>query len=179
MGTRFSRIAILVIFAVGGAALIQTGFSVGGVSAGILPSPSPVGIPGGGSSDGGSGGGSDAQESPSSVPTTSVISIADFQGLRVAVYNGTSMAGLAADTSAAFQTEYGMIAAITENADIPFPVTEIKYAEGYEEYAWVLIRAYFGPLVEAVQVSPLNAVITDRDQIVLQITLGADWAAEQ
>ena len=43
----------------------------------------------------------------------------------------------------------------------------------------MLIRAYFGPLVEAVQVSPLNAVITDRDLIVLQITLGADWAAEQ
>lgn len=181
MATRFARIALLVVFALGGAALIQTGFPGDGVSADILPSPSPVGIPGGGTSTDGAGGGGSgggSQQSPSAAPTATVVSIADLEGLRIAVYNGTSVTGLAADTMTELTERFGFVNAQTGNSEMSFQITEIRFAEGYEEHALLLAREYFGALAGAAVVEPLDPAIADTYDVVLQITLGADWAAE-
>lgn len=179
MGTRFSRIAILVVFALGGAALIQSGFPQGGVSAEILPSPSPVGVPGGGSSaDAGSDTGADAEPSPSSIPIVTVVSVDDLEGLKVAVYNGTTATGLAADTMTRLQDRFGMVNAQTGNSEMAFPITEIRYAAGYEEHALLLAREFFGALAGAITIEPLDPALAELYGVVLLITLGADWAAE-
>ncbi len=164
LATSTLRFAIIVALVVGGILLINQAFP-GGTETGGLPgggpgvtsSPSPT---------------SEPTKPPKEEPSPQVV------GVRIAVFNGTSVSGLAADTLANLQEDYGMVAA-QEPADAPSPVavTTIYYRSPKDQVeAEFLAQDFFRKLeVKIARLEPGTADV-DRD-VQVAIYLGTDYAA--
>jgi hypothetical protein len=165
VGTSTVRFAIIVALVVGGVLLINQAFPVLGSSGGgtipnggpgVSPSPSPSPSP---------------SKPPKTSPSPQVV------GVRIAVFNGTSVSGLAADTLTSITKKYGMVAA-QDPADAPSDVaqTTLYYRSPADEVeAQFLADDFFKSLdVQITRLEPGTNVSRD---VQVAIYLGNDYAA--
>jgi hypothetical protein len=165
VGTSTLRFAIIVALVVGGVLLINQAFPVLGSSGGgtipnggpgVSPSPSPSPSP---------------SKPPKTSPSPQVV------GVRIAVFNGTSVSGLAADTLTTITKKYGMVAA-QDPADAPSDVaqTTLYYRSPADEVeAQFLADDFFKSLdVQITRLEPGTNVSRD---VQVAIYLGNDYAA--
>jgi hypothetical protein len=165
VGTSTLRFAIIVALVVGGVLLINQAFPVLGSSGGgtipnggpgVSPSPSPSPSP---------------SKPPKTSPSPQVV------GVRIAVFNGTSVSGLAADTLTTITKKYGMVAA-QDPADAPSDVaqTTLYYRSPADEVeAQFLADDFFKSLdVQITRLEPGTDVSRD---VQVAIYLGNDYAA--
>lgn len=165
VGTSTVRFAIIVALVVGGVLLINQAFPVLGSSGGgtipnggpgVSPSPSPSPSP---------------SKPPKTSPSPQVV------GVRIAVFNGTSVSGLAADTLTTITKKYGMVAA-QDPADAPSDVaqTTLYYRSPADEVeAQFLADDFFKSL--DVQISRLEPGTNVSRDVQVAIYLGNDYAA--
>jgi hypothetical protein len=165
VGTSTLRFAIIVTLVVGGVLLINQAFPVLGSSGGgtipnggpgVSPSPSPSPSP---------------SKPPKVTPSPQVV------GVRIAVFNGTSVSGLAADTLTTITKKYGMVAA-QDPADAPSDVaqTTLYYRSPADEVeAQFLADDFFKSL--DVQISRLEPGTDVSRDVQVAIYLGNDYAA--
>jgi hypothetical protein len=165
VGTSTLRFAIIVALVVGGILLINQAFPVLGSSGGttipnggpgVSPSPSPSPSP---------------SKPPKTSPSPQVV------GVRIAVFNGTSVTGLAADTLTTITKKYGMVAA-QDPADAPSDVaqTTLYYRSPADEVeAQFLADDFFKSL--DVQISRLEPGTNVSRDVQVAIYLGNDYAA--
>jgi hypothetical protein len=165
VGTSTLRFAIIVALVVGGVLLINQAFPVLGSSGGgaipnggpgVSPSPSPSPSP---------------SKPPKTSPSPQVV------GVRIAVFNGTSVSGLAADTLTTITKKYGMVAA-QDPADAPSDVaqTTLYYRSPADEVeAQFLADDFFKSL--DVQISRLEPGTDVSRDVQVAIYLGNDYAA--
>jgi hypothetical protein len=164
VGTSTLRFAIIVALVVGGVLLINQAFPVLGSSGGgtipnggpgVSPSPSPSPSP---------------SKPPKTSPSPQVV------GVRIAVFNGTSVSGLAADTLTTITKKYGMVAA-QDPADAPSDVaqTTLYYRSPADEVeAQFLADDFFKSLdVQITRLEPGTDVSRD---VQVAIYLGNDYA---
>lgn len=165
VGTSTLRFVIIVALVVGGVLLINQAFPVLGSSGG------------GAISNGGPG------VSPTSTPTTpppkppKTSPSPQVVGVRIAVFNGTSVSGLAADTLTTITKRYGMVAA-QDPADAPSDVaqTTLYYRSPADEVeAQFLADDFFKSL--DVQISRLEPGTDVSRDVQVAIYLGNDYAA--
>jgi hypothetical protein len=166
------RFAIIVALVIGGVVVIDQAFPAspstdtenggtiddGGIP--VSPTPTPATGPTGATGD-----------EPAPSPTV--------VGVRIAVFNGAGVSGLAADTQAQLTDEYGYVAAQDPaDAPAPVPVTTIYYRAKKDQIeAEFLAADFFGDL-EDVKIQKLEPGTEDvgRD-VQLAIYLGNDYAA--
>jgi LytR cell envelope-related transcriptional attenuator len=165
VGTSTLRFAIIVALVVGGVLLINQAFPVLGSSGGgtipnggpgVSPSPSPSPSP---------------SKPPKTSPSPQVV------GVRIAVFNGTTVSGLAADTLTTITKKYGMVAA-QDPADAPSDVaqTTLYYRSPADEVeAQFLADDFFKSL--DVQISRLEPGTNVSRDVQVAIYLGNDYAA--
>jgi hypothetical protein len=165
VGTSTLRFAIIVALVVGGVLLINQAFPVLGSSGGgtipnggpgVSPSPSPSPSP---------------SKPPKTSPSPQVV------GVRIAVFNGTSVSGLAADTLTTITKKYGMVAA-QDPADATSDVaqTTLYYRSPADEVeAQFLADDFFTSL--DVQISRLEPGTNVSRDVQVAIYLGNDYAA--
>jgi LytR cell envelope-related transcriptional attenuator len=165
VGTSTVRFAIIVALVVGGVLLINQAFPVLGSSGGgtipnggpgVSPTPSPSPSP---------------SKPPKTSPSPQVV------GVRIAVFNGTSVSGLAADTLTTITKKYGMVAA-QDPADAPSDVaqTTLYYRSPADEVeAQFLADDFFKSL--DVQISRLEPGTNVSRDVQVAIYLGNDYAA--
>ena len=159
------RFAIIVALVVGGILLINQAFPVLGSSgssvipngppgASTSPSPSPT-----------------PSHSPKPSPTPQVV------GVRIAVFNGTSVTGLAGDTLTTLTKKYGMVAAQDpSDAPSPVPVTTLYYRSRADQVeAQFLADRFFKAL--DVQIARLEPGVDVAGDVQVAIYLGNDYAA--
>jgi hypothetical protein len=170
------RFAIIVALVIGGVVVIDQAF--------VAP-PSAAG--GGGGGDGGAVGPTGGPtESPSPSPattgptgTTAAQPSPQIEGVRIAVFNGSGVTGLAGDTMLTLEDQYGYVQAqAPADAPAPYAVTTIYYrgAENKVE-AEFLASDFFAPLeVEIKKLQPGTADI--KQDVQLAIFLGSDYAAQ-
>lgn len=165
VGTSTLRFAIIVALVVGGILLIDQAFPVLGSSGtgtipnggpGVSPSPSTSPSP---------------SKPPKVTPTPQVV------GVRIAVFNGTSVTGLADDTLTLITKKYGMVAA-QDPSDAPSDVaqTTLYYRSPTDEVeAQFLADDFFKDLdVTIARLEPGTDVSRD---VQVAIYLGNDYAA--
>ena len=165
VGTSTLRFAIIVALVVGGILLIDQAFPVLGSSGtgtipnggpGVSPSPSTSPSP---------------SKPPKVTPSPQVV------GVRIAVFNGTSVTGLAGDTMTAITKKYGMVAA-QDPTDAPSDVaqTTLYYRSPTDEVeAQFLADEFFKDLdVTIARLEPGTDVSRD---VQVAIYLGNDYAA--
>lgn len=165
VGTSTLRFVIIVALVVGGVLLINQAFPVLGSSGGgTIPNGGP-GV------------------SPTSTPTTpppkppKTSPSPQVVGVRIAVFNGTSVSGLAADTLTTITKKYGMVAA-QDPADAPSDVaqTTLYYRSPADEVeAQFLADDFFKSL--DVQISRLEPGTDVSRDVQVAIYLGNDYAA--
>jgi len=166
VGTSTVRFVIIVALVVGGILLINQAFPVLGSSGGTtipnggpgVTTPTPSTTP-----------------SPSKPPKTSPSP--QVVGVRIAVFNGTSVTGLAADTLTTITKKYGMVAA-QDPADAPSDVaqTTLYYRSPADEVeAQFLADDFFKSL--DVQISRLEPGTNVSRDVQVAIYLGNDYAA--
>lgn len=165
VGTSTLRFVIIVALVVGGVLLINQAFPVLGSSGGgTIPNGGP-GV------------------SPTSTPTTpppkppKTSPSPQVVGVRIAVFNGTSVSGLAADTLTTITKRYGMVAA-QDPADAPSDVaqTTLYYRSPADEVeAQFLADDFFKSL--DVQISRLEPGTDVSRDVQVAIYLGNDYAA--
>lgn len=165
VGTSTLRFAIIVALVVGGILLINQAFPVlGGSGGGTIPN-----------------GGPGVSPSPSTSPSPSkppkVTPSPQVVGVRIAVFNGTSVTGLAGDTLTAITKKYGMVAA-QDPSDAPSEVaqTTLYYRSPTDEVeAQFLADDFFKDLdVTIARLEPGTDVSRD---VQVAIYLGNDYAA--
>jgi len=165
VGTSTLRFAIIVALVVGGVLLINQAFPVLGSSGGGT-------IP-----NGGPGVSSSPSPSPSPSKPPKVTPSPQVVGVRIAVFNGTTVSGLAADTLTTITKKYGMVAA-QDPADAPSDVaqTTLYYRSPADEVeAQFLADDFFKSLdVQITRLEPGTAVSRD---VQVAIYLGNDYAA--
>jgi LytR cell envelope-related transcriptional attenuator len=165
VGTSTLRFAIIVALVVGGVLLINQAFPV-------LGSGGTTGIP-----NGGPGVSPSPSTSPSPSKPPKVTPSPQVVGVRVAVFNGTSVTGLAGDTLATITKKYGMVAA-QDPADAPSTVaqTTLYYRSPADEVeAQFLADDFFKGLdVTIARLEPGTNVSKD---VQVAIYLGNDYAA--
>lgn len=165
MGTSTLRFVIIVALVVGGVLLINQAFPVLGSSGGgTIPNGGPGVSPTPSTSP-----------SPSKPPKTSPSP--QVVGVRIAVFNGTSVSGLAADTLTTITKKYGMVAA-QDPADAPSDVaqTTLYYRSPADEVeAQFLADDFFKSL--DVQISRLEPGTDVSRDVQVAIYLGNDYAA--
>ncbi len=165
VGTSTLRSVIIVALVVGGILLINQAFPVlGGSEGGTIPnggpgvSPSPSTSP-------------SPSKPPKATPSPQVV------GVRIAVFNGTSVTGLAGDTLTAITKKYGMVAA-QDPSDAPSEVaqTTLYYRSPTDEVeAQFLADDFFKDLdVTIARLEPGTDVSKD---VQVGIYLGNDYAA--
>ena len=169
VGTSTLRFAIIVALVVGGILLINQAFPVLGSSGsggstipnggpGISPSPSPSPSP---------------SKPPKVSPSPQIV------GVRIAVFNGTSVTGLAGDTLTTITKKYGMVAA-QDPSDAPSTVaqTTLYYRSPADQVeAQFLADDFFKDLdVTIARLEPGTDVSRD---VQVAIYLGNDYAALQ
>lgn len=166
VGTSTLRFAIIIALIVGGILLINQAFPVLGSSgSGTIPNPGGPGVSAGPS----------ASPSPSKPPK--VTPSPQVVGVRIAVFNGTSVTGLAGDTLTALTKKYGMVAA-QDPADAPSTVaqTTLYYRTPSDQVeAQFLADDFFKALdVTIAKLQPGTGVSKD---VQVAIYLGNDYAA--
>jgi hypothetical protein len=166
------RFAIIVALVVGGVVVINQAFEespAGGTST--------IGDNGGGGTTGETGGtgptaNPSESESPREEPT------ADPEGVVIAVFNGTSVTGLAADTQTELIDRYGYVAG-QEVGDSPsdVPVTTIYYARARDRVEAEFLAEDFFRRLDDVRVARLPDSEDVDSSVQLAIYLGNDYAA--
>jgi hypothetical protein len=164
VGTSTLRFAIIVALVVGGVLLINQAFPVLGSSGGGT-------IPNGGPGVSPSPSTSPSPSKPPKAPPSPQV-----EGVRIAVFNGTSVSGLAADTLTAITKKYGMVAA-QDPADAPSDVaqTALYYRSPADEVeAQFLADDFFTSL--DVTISRLEPGTDVSRDVQVAIYLGNDYA---
>jgi hypothetical protein len=162
LATSTLRFALIVALVVGGVVLIDQAFPQGGTAApppsGASPSPSPSASP---------------SASPKEKPSPQVV------GVRIGVFNGAGITGLAADTAAQLEKDYGYVPAQVADAPSPVAVTTVYYrVAGDRIEAESLAQNFFQDL--EVKISRLPETATNVEQKVqVAIYLGTDYASAQ
>lgn len=169
MATSTLRFAIIVALVVGGIVLIDQAFrspgatgalGSSGASPSVGPSPSP---------------------SPPSHPTHDQTPPPDLTGINVAVFNGTSVTGLAGDTLTKLEERYGVVSS-QDPADAPSQVvqTELFYRSAADKAAaQFLAGRFFKNLPEPPKVTKLEPGSDVSKDTQIAIYLGNDYAALQ
>lgn len=166
LATSTLRFAIIVILVVGGIVLMNRAFPEQATSAlpGSTGSPSPSVTPTVG-----------ATETPTGQPSPQV------EGVRIALFNGTSVTGLAGTAAERLERRFGYVIAQTP-ADAPSPVaqTTLYYRTVSDKVeAEALAATYFKGL-DDVRVARLPSRTGNVDDSVqVAIYLGNDYAATQ
>lgn len=163
------RFAIIVALVIGGIVVIDQAFPALSSSDGDTTVPLTGGTP-------------TASESPTPAPTGATGNEAEptptVEGVRIAVFNGAGVSGLASETQIKLVDEYGYVAAQDPaDAPAPYPVTTIYYRAPKDEIeAQFLADDFFKKLddVEVVRLEPGTADIDRSAQ--LAIFLGTDYA---
>lgn len=171
------RFAIILALVVGGVVVIDQAFQA--------PASSGSGVGDGGDVPGLTGGGPTTTQSPQpTAPTGATGGTApepspQVEGVRVAVFNGAGVTGLAGDTMLTLEDDYGYVEAQPPaDAPAPYAVTTIYYrgADNKVE-AEFLAEDFFAPLdIEIKRLQPGTADINKDVQ--LAIFLGSDYAAQ-
>ena len=162
LATSTLRFALIVALVVGGVVLIDQAFPQGGTAApppsGTSPSPSPSASP---------------SASPQGRPSPEVV------GVRIGVFNGAGVTGLAAETASQLEKDYGYVPAQVADAPSPVAVTTVYYrVAGDRIEAEALARNFFPEL--DVEISRLPATATNVEKKVqVAIYLGTDYASAQ
>lgn len=172
LATSTLRFAIVVALVVGGVVVINSAFpdtSGGGGGGTTIPDgggltgpTSPTGPTGNTGPTGPTGDG--GQQEP------------DIVGMKVAVRNGTGVSGLAGDTAADLEEEYGVDAIQVDDAPQTVTVTTIYYrSPSSEDEAELLAREYFKKIEP--EIAKLEAGSGVDKDVQLAIYLGTDYAA--
>ena len=170
------RFAIIVALVIGGVVVIDQAF--------VAPPSSAGGGDGGDGGAVGLTGGPTQSPSPSPAATgptgtTAAQPSPQIEGVRIAVFNGSGVTGLAGDTMLTLEDQYGYVQA-QEPADAPAPyaVTTIYYRGPENKVeAEFLAEDFFAPLeVEIKKLQPGTADI--KQDVQLAIFLGSDYAAQ-
>ncbi|MGH2576248.1 MAG: LytR C-terminal domain-containing protein, partial [Actinomycetota bacterium] len=110
LATSTLRFALIVALVVGGVVLIDQAFPQGGTAApppsGATSSPSPSASP---------------SASPKGKPSPQVV------GVRIGVFNGAGVTGLAAATASKLEKDYGYVPAQVADAPSPVAATTVYY----------------------------------------------------
>jgi hypothetical protein len=159
------RTVIVVALVVGGVVLLNRAFPEG--STGALPNPSGSTSPGSPSPS------STPTRSPRPTPTPQVV------GVKIGVFNGAGVTGLASDTAATLERKFGYDAVQVADAPAPVAQTELFYRTPADKVeAQELARLFFKGL--DVTIARLDATATNVEQRVqVAVYLGNDYAATQ
>lgn len=167
------RFAIIVALVIGGIVVIDQAFVAPPSSAGGDGGNGPVGLTGG------------PTQSPSPSPETTgptgttAEPSPQIEGVRIAVFNGSGVTGLAADTMVTLEDQYGYVQAqAPDDAPAPYAVTTIYYRGPENKVeAEFLADDFFAPLeVDIKKLEPGTADI--KQDVQLAIFLGSDYAAQ-
>lgn len=166
MATSTLRFIIIVALVVGGVVLIDQAF--------------PKAATGGQTVPGGGGPVLSPTPSPTTTPTKTPAppQEPDLVGVNVAVFNGTSVSGLAGSTAEDLQKKYGMVPIQVTDAPSPVSVTTIYYRNpNSEDEATYLATKYFKSIDPKIaRLEPGTDV--DKD-VEIAIYLGNDYATAQ
>jgi hypothetical protein len=156
---------IIVALVVGGIVLLNRAFPEGGTSA--LPNPS------GGTSAQSPSPSSSPSRSPKPKPSPQVV------GVKIGVFNGAGITGLAGDTAIMLERKYGYDAVQVTDAPAPVAQTTLYYRSPADKVeAQELARLAFKEL--EVKIARLDATATNVDKSVqVAVYLGNDYAALQ
>ena len=163
LATSTLRFALIVALVVGGVVLIDQAFPKGGTTApppgaSSSSSPSPSAPPSG---------------SPSGTPSPQIV------GVRIGVFNGAGVTGLAATTASKLEKQYGYVPAQVTDAPSPVAVTTIYYRSADDRIEAEALAANFFSGLD-VKISRLPASATNVEQKVqVAIYLGSDYASAQ
>jgi hypothetical protein len=162
LATSTLRFALIVALVVGGVVLIDQAFPQGGTAApppsGASSSPSPSASP---------------SASPKEKPSPQVV------GVRIGVFNGAGVTGLAADTAAQLEKDYGYVPAQVADAPSPVAVTTVYYrVAGDRIEAESLAQNFFQDLEVKISRLPETATNVER-KVQVAIYLGTDYASAQ
>jgi hypothetical protein len=162
LATSTLRFALIVALVVGGVVLIDQAFPQGGTAApppsGARSSPSPSASP---------------SASPKEKPSPQVV------GVRIGVFNGAGITGLAADTAAQLEKDYGYVPAQVADAPSPVAVTTVYYRVAGDRIEAESLAQNFFPDLEA-KISRLPETATNVEKKVqVAIYLGTDYASAQ
>jgi hypothetical protein len=163
LATSTRRFALIVALVVGGVVLIDQAFPKGGVAApapGVSSSPStsPSTRP---------------SSSPSGTPSPQIV------GVRIGVFNGAGVTGLAATTASTLEKRYGYVPAQVTDAPSPVAVTTIYYRTAEDRVEAEALAAIFFTGLD-VKISRLPASATNVEKKVqVAIYLGNDYASAQ
>jgi hypothetical protein len=158
------RFAIIVALIVGGVAVINSAFPDTSSSAGSIPDGGPVPTV-------------TTTPSPSASKTPKPSASPTVVGVKVAVFNGTSVSGLAGDVADDLQKEYGMVPVQVDNAPSPVAETTIYYRTPKDQVeAEFIATDYFKDLDPQV-VRLESGTDVDRD-VQVAIYLGNDYAQQ-
>ena len=162
LATSTIRFALIVALVVGGVVLIDQAFPQGGTAAppasGASSSPSPSASP---------------SSSPSGKPSPQVV------GVRVGVFNGAGVTGLAAATASQLEKKYGYVPAQVADAPSPVAVTTVYYRGAGDRIEAESLATNFFPDLE-VKISRLPATATNVEKKVqVALYLGTDYASAQ
>lgn len=169
MATSTLRFAIVVALVVGGIWVINSAFpaSSGDALPGVVPSPTgPTGETGPPTGPSGPTGATGAVPEP------------DVVGVPVAVRNGTSVSGLAGDTAAKLEEQYGMEAIQVDDAPQTVAITTIYYrGRDLEDEAEFLAQDFFKKIEP--NIARLQAGEGVDPDVQIAIYLGTDYASSK
>lgn len=158
------RFAIIVALVVGGVVVINQAFPsapsgttgpIDGVPATTTTPPTTTSPP----------------ESPDETVPSPVV-----EGVRIAVFNGTSVTGLAGDVTDRL-TELGYVAVEPADAPSPVAVTTIYYRKNKDKIEAEYLANDFFKRLEDVRVAKLQAGADVAEEVQIAIFLGNDYAA--
>ncbi len=165
LATSTLRFALIVALVVGGVVLIDQAFPKGGTSgASGLPSGSPTTTP-----------------SPTATPSPTPTGTASPQvvGVKIGVYNGTGVTGLAATTASTLEKQYGYVPVEIADAPSPVAVTTLYYRTADDKAdAQQLADTFFKNIQAKVAKLPSTAT-TVKQTVQVAIYLGNDYASTQ
>lgn len=162
LATSTLRFALIVALVVGGVVLIDQAFPTGGRAAqppgtGTNPSPSPSASP---------------SASPSGRPSPQIV------GVRVGLFNGAGVTGLAAATASQLEKKYGYVPAQVTDAPGTVTTTTIYYRTAGDRIEAQALATNFFPKLD-VKISRLTDSQTNVEKKVqVAIYLGTDYAAQ-
>jgi LytR cell envelope-related transcriptional attenuator len=162
LATSTIRFALIVALVVGGVVLIDQAFPQGGTAAspasGASPSPSPSASP---------------SSSPKEKPSPQIV------GVRIGVFNGAGVTGLAAATASKLEKDYGYVPAQVADAPSPVAATTVYYRlAGDRIEAESLARNFFPDLDVKISRLPETATNVEK-KVQVAIYLGTDYASAQ
>jgi LytR cell envelope-related transcriptional attenuator len=163
LATSTLRFALIVALVVGGIVLIDQAFPQGGTAAPPSPrdansSPSPSPSP---------------KASPKEKPSPQIV------GVRIGVFNGAGVTGLAADTAATLEKDYGYVPAQVTDAPSAVDVTTVYYrVAGDRIEAETLAENFFSGIDVEISRLPETATNVER-RVQVAVYLGDDYASAQ